>query len=95
MLPAAFVHQVSFGFEITRFSYRQLQRPALATFGHGQIAPGSATQRQSFGVGLKNFAPQSIRATESCAEESSPALGRIAPIAIFDCKAHMIADESQ
>jgi hypothetical protein len=95
MLPTAFVHQVSFGFEVSRFSHWQLKRPALVILAHGQIAPGSATQRESFRVRLKDFASQSIGATEGCTQESPPAFGWTASAAIFNCKVHMIADESQ
>jgi hypothetical protein len=46
-------------------------------------------------VCLKDFAPQWVGATQGCAQECAPTIGWTAPAAIFEAKAHVIANKSQ
>jgi hypothetical protein len=43
---------------------------------------------------LKDFAPQRVRATQSCAKEGTPSIYGTASAALIDFKAHVIANKS-
>src|ERR1051326_3264293 len=95
MLPAALVHEIRFGFEVTRLGHRQFEGPTACFFAHWQIAPCGSAHGQALRMRLKDFAPQRIRPSQSRAQESAPALCRGPAATVLHPKSHMIADESQ